>query len=370
MYSIADYARMIADEPRMRAYGAALRRLVTPSTVVADIGSGTGIFALLACRLGARRVFAVEPADAIEVARALASANGVADCITFIQSASSEVTLDERADVVVSDLRGVLPFHGHHVPAIADARARLLAPGGTLVPRRDHVWAALAEMPGLHAEHVTPWGLDPDGLDLGAMRTMLAHTWRKARIEPDQLLAGPRCLATLDYTALTDPHLSARETFVPARSGVAHALCAWFDTELADGIGFSNAPGEPRSIYGQAWFPLDAVPVVEAQPIDVRLDARLIGDDYVWRWSAGEGVEHSTVQGMPLSRSRLRKAADRHVPVLATEGKLALDALLEMRQGRSLGEIACALCDRYPGAFRDWHAALAFVGDLSARYSE
>jgi type I protein arginine methyltransferase len=370
MYSIADYARMIADGPRMRAYGAALGRLVTPSSVVADIGSGTGIFALLACRLGARRVFAIEPADAIEVARSLAAANGVADRITFIQAASTEVTLDERADVVVSDIRGVLPFHGRHVPAIADARARLLAPGGALVPCQDRVWVALVETPELHAEHVAPWRGDDQGLDLGAMCDLLANSWRKARVEPPQLLTRPQCLATLDYRAIDAPHLRARETLTAMRAGVAHGVCAWFDTELTEGIGFSNAPGEPKSIYGQAWFPLDGIPLAEGQPVDVRLDAHLVGDDYVWRWAAGEGAERSTLRGTPISRSRLRKSADRHVPALAASGVLALDALAAMQEGRPLGHIARSLLERHPGAFRDWNAALGFVGDLSQRYAE
>ncbi|MDH3444335.1 MAG: 50S ribosomal protein L11 methyltransferase, partial [Deltaproteobacteria bacterium] len=56
MYSIFDYGSMIADHVRMDAYARALRRAVTADSVVLDIGTGTGIFALLACQFGARRV--------------------------------------------------------------------------------------------------------------------------------------------------------------------------------------------------------------------------------------------------------------------------------------------------------------------------
>ena len=72
MYSIADYGAMIADEVRMGAFVRALRQAVKPGAVVIDIGTGTGIFALLACRFGARRVYAIEPSDAIQVAREIA----------------------------------------------------------------------------------------------------------------------------------------------------------------------------------------------------------------------------------------------------------------------------------------------------------
>ena len=57
MYPITAYGRMIADEVRMDAYVSALRFVVRPDSVVVDIGAGTGIFALLACRFGARRVY-------------------------------------------------------------------------------------------------------------------------------------------------------------------------------------------------------------------------------------------------------------------------------------------------------------------------
>ena len=64
------------------------------------------------------------------MAREIAAANGFADRIDFFQELSTEVELPERADVIVSDLRGVLPAYQHHIGAIADARERLLAPGG------------------------------------------------------------------------------------------------------------------------------------------------------------------------------------------------------------------------------------------------
>ena len=126
MYSITAYGEMIADRGRTEAYAEALRKAIKPGCVVLDIGTGTGIFAMLACKYGADRVYAVEPSDAIQVAREIAAANGYADRIVFIQDQSTRINLPERARVIVSDLHGVLPLLQHHLISIADARRRLM----------------------------------------------------------------------------------------------------------------------------------------------------------------------------------------------------------------------------------------------------
>src|SRR5262249_8186842 len=142
--------------------------------VVLDIGTGTGIFALLACQFGARRVYAIEPAHVIRVAREIAAANGCADRIEFIQKRSTEVTLPERADVIISDLRGRLPFSWSNISSIADARSRLLKPGGTLIGQRDDVWAAVIEAEETYNEYLGRW--DKYEIDMSAARRMVTNT--------------------------------------------------------------------------------------------------------------------------------------------------------------------------------------------------
>ena len=70
----------------MEAFIRRCAQTIKPGSVVVDMGTGTGIFALLACRLGARRVYAIEPDDAIQVAKEIAAANGCADRIEFMQA--------------------------------------------------------------------------------------------------------------------------------------------------------------------------------------------------------------------------------------------------------------------------------------------
>src|SRR5215204_5993778 len=156
MYSLHFYGQMLADAPRMDAYAAALRRVIRPDSIVMDLGCGPGVFALLACKLGARRVYAVEPDNVIGLAREAAAANGSADRIEFFEDLSFNITVPEPATIIISDLRGCLPLFEQHLPAIKDARERLLARGGVLIPHRDILWAAPVEAPDRYDEIIGP----------------------------------------------------------------------------------------------------------------------------------------------------------------------------------------------------------------------
>ena len=104
-YSLGSYGRMVADDIRTKAYAEALKREIKAGDVVADIGTGAGIFSLLACRFGAKRVYAFEPSGVIELAREIAAVNGFADRIEFISKKSTESSLPERVNTIVSDVR-------------------------------------------------------------------------------------------------------------------------------------------------------------------------------------------------------------------------------------------------------------------------
>jgi protein arginine N-methyltransferase 1 len=311
MYSLHFYGQMLADAPRMDAYTAALRNAVKPDSVVLDLGCGPGVFALMACKFGARRVYAVEPDSIIGVAREAAVANGCLDRIEFFEGLSTEITLSEPASVIISDLRGVLPWFEQHIPSIIDARERLLARGGVLIPRRDVLWAAVVEAPEQYEDLVGPW--QKFDLDLTAGTRLITNTWRKSYLKPEQLLADPVCWTTIDYYEVQNADVRGEISWNAARNGTAHGVAVWFDSELADGISFSNHPAAPKMIYGVGLFPFSQpVEVKEGERMQVRLAANLVQDGYVWRWDTDflkASFKQSTFYGVPLSQAQLRKSA-------------------------------------------------------------
>src|SRR5260370_8838575 len=156
MYSLRAYGDMISDRGRVDAYANAIARAVRPGDVLVEIGCGPGVVGLVACRAGAARVYAIETEDVGHLAKQLASANGLAERIKFLQSDSRRTELPERVDVIVSDIRGTLPLFEHAIPSLEDARQRLLAPGGILIRQRDTLMAALAAADAYYSSVTAP----------------------------------------------------------------------------------------------------------------------------------------------------------------------------------------------------------------------
>src|SRR5260370_17555765 len=146
-----------------------------------------------------------------KVTRKVAAANGCADKIEFLEELSNRVILPVRADVILAELRGVLPLFQRHVPAIVDARRRFLAPGGTMIPRKDTLWAAIVEAPKPYGEAVAPWDRNPFGQNLSPARQLAVNDVQKVHVSSCQLWTGHRLCPTLGYASCENP--DARGTF-------------------------------------------------------------------------------------------------------------------------------------------------------------
>jgi len=381
VYDILAYGRMTKDPIRFHAFAEALRRTVKPGAVVLDIGTGPGIMALLACRFGARKVYAIEPDPIIQVAREIAISNGFARQIEFIDGFSTQVSLPERVDVIVSDLNGTLPWYQQHLRAVADARQRFLAPGGAMIPKKETVWLGVVESPQAYSEHAQPWETG-HGFEMHAARDLAINTRQLVRLRSEDLLAAPQCGVVLDFMQVEGPDSRADATFVITRPGVGHGLLVWFDCVLTDEVFFSNTPGYNRSGYGQTFFPWTRPVSLQAGDV-VRLKVRcnLVADDYVYRWTTevlGKGekadvkasFDQSDFRSFPISPASLRKGSEAYVPRCAGEGSIDRFILTSMDGKASVGEIAACLSERFPARFKERSEALDRVARVSRAYSE
>jgi len=326
---VSRHRSMAQDSVRNAAYERALARVVTPDSVVLDLGAGTGILGVIAARLGARRVYLVEPEDVIEVAREVAAANGVGDRVVCVHGRIEDVTLPEPVSVIVSVLTGNFLVTEDLLSSLLYARDALLAKGGALVPKGAAMVAAPVSAPALYGTRVASWSELHTGLDLSAVRPYAANS---IYYEADALraavpLATPQTLATMDFSRDAYGAVHARQEFAVTRDGVCHGWAGWTEIDLG-GERLSTSPFAPQVHWSSAFLPLDPpLPVRAGSRLALQLDRAPRGD---WTWvttSGADAQQHSTLLGAPISVETLQRASPTYAPTLTEEGRRVLDVL-------------------------------------------
>ena len=144
------YFHMVRDDVRHRGYEMALRRAIRPCSRVLDIGTGTGLLAMMAARAGAAEVVTCECNPTVAaVASEIIGCNGFADRVRVVvkHSADLEIGVDLAgpADVLVWDALSNNMIGAGALPTMEQAVRRLIRPGAPTIPARGVVRVALAE---------------------------------------------------------------------------------------------------------------------------------------------------------------------------------------------------------------------------------
>lgn len=95
----------LIDEQRTLAFGKAIRNTVKNGDVVVDMGSGSGILAMLAADCGAKKVYAVEiDKKNIKTLFETFKTNGLDKIIEIIEGDVTNVTIPEKVDVIMGEM--------------------------------------------------------------------------------------------------------------------------------------------------------------------------------------------------------------------------------------------------------------------------
>lgn len=379
MYDLRQFGWMVRDDVRMRAFDAAIAAAVRPGDVVLDIGTGTGVFALMACARGAEHVYAVDVNALVSEGPANARQNGVEDRITFLHDDVLRIELPQQVDVVLGDVRGQLPGFGPALELYREVVERHLVPGGRVIPERDTVFVGvLSDVERYRREVLQPWTDNALGVDLSAALPAITSTPVPQSLGPHCRLVGWSPWVVLDYRTGERVDEQRVLRFAVDQTESAHFLVLWFDAELQPGVTYSNAPfaAERPFVYNQLLLPLaDPLELQAGDDLEVEVRADTLGSDFVFTWTCthrrGEAVlsrrRQSSFDVLPLPS--LRHRVPTHVPRPARHAAPTARVLASIDGVRSVGDLATDLRGSFPELFPDPDAALRFVADLVERYS-
>ncbi|TXT55858.1 MAG: hypothetical protein BAJATHORv1_30241 [Candidatus Thorarchaeota archaeon] len=145
-FSILHAVSLLAHRSRIEKFKQALEQVITPDTYCIDIGTGTGILAILAAKIGAKKVTAIDiNPESIEYAKKSAELNNVGRKIEFVRTHFKDFIPPDRADVVTCEMLSSMLFIEQQIPASYEIVQKMMKPGGILVPSRATVFLVPVE---------------------------------------------------------------------------------------------------------------------------------------------------------------------------------------------------------------------------------
>ena len=266
--------RMIADRWRTEAFSRAIRQVVRPEDSVLDVGTGTGILAMVAASAGARRVVGVDQSSIAQTAANLVKANDLRDRVKILRGPASEVKLEEPADLIVSEWLGHMAFVENMLDDVLAARDQNLAPGGRMLPATVDLKLAPLGDPVLYHQYGPGfWRRRVEGLDLSSLEWLELEQGRalQTRVEPSTLIAEPASLVTLNLATCgrDDPYGRGQVAFEIERKAMLDGFAGWFTIGLSDDVQLDTGPHRPETHWSQTYLAFDPMPVSPGDVVQV-----------------------------------------------------------------------------------------------------
>ncbi len=280
------HKEMLEDRHRTDSYKKAIEQVVQEGDIVVDVGTGTGILSFFAAQAKAKRVYAIEKMNIINVAKKIAQKNKLSRQIKFIQGDSREISIGkEKADVMVSEVIGHFALDENMLDSIIDARKRFLKKNGKIIPKTIKMFFAPVTAKKMYSE-LNYWKKKLHQIDFSPAFTDAVNNVYIEWFEPEQFLADHKLFQNIDLYSVEDVNLGGKIDFRIMRSGRLHGFVGWFEAYLTDDIRITTSPYEPPTHWICTFFPIaEPFEVMEHDRIGFNFKNFSIGNDILWEWS-------------------------------------------------------------------------------------
>ncbi len=290
---VGNHANMLLDAARVRAFAAAIAEVVKPGDVVADIGSGTGLLAILAAKAGARVVYAVERGPLAELIEEAAADNDVADKVVVLRGDARDLRFPETPDVIVSETIGSFGVDEGMLGLLKTVRKRV--PDATIIPSHLDLHFGVADIAAFHRELQVLGEVLP--VKLKALRERIGKRVAMGTVYGEDVVGIERAE---HFKIGYDDLPSVMKTTVKAtRDASLNAVITWFSSQISPSVNLASGPDAPSPSWANCIFPIDPpINVKAGDVVDIEIIPRLVSDRGTWAWRVQSGSEIRSADAM------------------------------------------------------------------------
>ncbi|XP_065299428.1 protein arginine N-methyltransferase 7-like isoform X1 [Dermacentor albipictus] len=262
------FGDMLHDEERNQKYHLALCDAIDTvhahgaRAIVLDIGTGSGLLAMMAAKHGAEVVYACEAFQPVaKCAEDVMEDNGLRKRIHLIPKASTELEvgpgkdMKEKANIIVAEVFDTELIGEGAIETFADALCRLAQPDCITVPHAATVYAQVVESSFLRSYHIpNPIQVTPELIVEvpASVRTCpgiaAVHDIQLSQLQPDDFVCVTDQMPVFRFVFSEIETLTFNETAVVHLKikvgGTCHLVVMWWVLEMnpSDSIHLSCAP--------------------------------------------------------------------------------------------------------------------------------
>lgn len=256
---------MLSDTRRNDAFEKAISKVATEKSRALDIGTGSGLLAMMAARAGAASVLACEEnSDLANVAERIVEANGYGDNIRVVNKRSDQLEegddFEQKFDLIVSEILDSGGLGEGILSSLRQAKREMGRPDVKIIPAGISLKAHLIEFP--ERNRVNPIK-DISGFDLSIFNEFrVSDTYVPVDLKHEDYLPLSEVfnLRAYDFYNIhaleidfDNPEVDSIQVEI-RQEGQVQAVAFWFDLHMDEDDSYSTGPGGELDHWLQAVY--------------------------------------------------------------------------------------------------------------------
>ncbi|KQS44199.1 uncharacterized protein Dere_GG26603 [Drosophila erecta] len=214
------------------------RNLIKDRTILV-LCCGTGTLALMAARMGAKRVYAVDYSKVTGYATLVVRQNGYEGVVKVMNGRMQDLKLPTKVDGIVCNWMGHCLLYESEILEVLEARDRWLKKGGFILPDLGSLYLVASEEHKLKSERCNHWR-NVYGFNMNALRRYAVAEPCVALTTGEKLLTMAQCVLRLDLknARKEDLFIDRNIRLTVNREGYIECFLLFFEVQFSSSLHF------------------------------------------------------------------------------------------------------------------------------------